>query len=638
MSAPHSRWGNRVRSRISKPTEVNPLASARRTPRTLLILALTAHPSGCNTQGYMKDTATARASTAAGTLLWTRLFLLAVCLCPTTRLVAAPDSVTTPDRVFFNAKIFTAAPNRPYAEAIAIRGSTILACGTKAEAVAASRSGPELVDLQGRTLLPGFIDSHMHPIASGPTLTGTDVGERVETVEKLADFVTEAKRTGRGMRGDILEITGVPLRFWSKNAELNAKFNAEPFATTPVILRGMDYHTVWANVPMRRRAGVTREFILTLTESQRKYYGLDDQLEPNGFGVDAGVERIDATLPPISDEALLKGGDAAVRYFNRSGITAWLEPVWDTNVLRIYQGLSERGQLTARAAAFPRVDPHQDVLSELRRVQELRKAFWGVTNLTIPGIKVYADGVAESPSQSAAMLSPYRNSGLSGELLFDPARFADLCIAADRNDLMIHVHAIGDRAVRETLNGIGAARQANGPSHRPHTITHLQWIDPADFARFAELGVIASFQLYWASANPDAIDLVQPYVAPAIYPWQYAARALLHAGATIAGASDWSVSTPNVFEAIYQAETRRGPKGVLNAEQSMPREAMLLAYTRHAARALGLSDRIGSLEPGKKADMILLDRDVLVVPPEAMKETRVLWTMFNGEFVYRSAE
>jgi predicted amidohydrolase YtcJ len=268
--------------------------------------------------------------------------------------------------------------------------------------------------------------------------------------------------------------------------------------------------------------------------------------------------------------------------------------------------------------------------------RELRTKFAGVPGLSIPGIKVYADGVVEYPSQSAAMFAPYAKTGKMGDLLFEPRKFADMCIQADKEGLIVHVHAIGDLGVAETLNGIEAARKANGNSGLPHTITHLQFIRPEDIQRFKPLGVIASYQLLWAWAAIDTIDMVQPYVTPEIYKWQYPARSLLNAGATIAGASDWGVSSPNPFLAIYQAETRKGPMGILDANEDMPREAMLYAYTINAARAMNLQDKIGSIDPGKEADLTLLDRDVMTISPEEMRDTKVLWAMVGGQWVYRT--
>jgi hypothetical protein len=219
-------------------------------------------------------------------------------------------------------------------------------------------------------------------------------------------------------------------------------------------------------------------------------------------------------------------------------------------------------------------------------------------------------------------------------LLFNPADFARIAVAADKQGMIVHVHAIGDQAVTEALNGIEAARRANGDSGVPHTITHLQFIRPEDIPRFRELGVIASFQLYWANAETDTIELVKPYVDAAIYQWQYPARSVLDQGGIIAGASDWPVSTANVFRAIYQAETRKGPEGVLDESQRVPREAMLYAYTRNAARALRLENQIGSIAPGKQADFALLDRDVLTITAEEARDTKVLWTIVGGQTVY----
>jgi hypothetical protein len=269
-------------------------------------------------------------------------------------------------------------------------------------------------------------------------------------------------------------------------------------------------------------------------------------------------------------------------------------------------------------------------------VEKLRQQFKDVPNLTVPGFKVFADGVVELPAQTAVLSKPYRNTGTNGELLFDPARFAALVTAADKAGLIVHVHAIGDKAVNEVLNGFAAARKANGNSGLPDTITHVQFASPTDIYRFRQLGVVAALQLFWATAEHDSIELVKPYIDPVIYGWMYPARSLLDAGATISGASDWPVSTADVFQGIYQAETRKGPEGVLNAAERVPREAMLYAYTRNSARAMNQQDRIGSIAPGKQADLVLVDRDVLTVPVEEMRDTRVLWTMIGGNIVYRA--
>ncbi len=540
------------------------------------------------------------------------------------------------ERVLFNAKVFTGVPDHPYADAVAIRGDKIVAVGSLAEVLAATNKSAERVDLRGKFLLPGLIDSHAHPIEGGLTLISADVDNEMPSMDALVTFAAEAKKSGKGMRGDVLFISGMPLIYWSKTDELNARFSSGAYADVPVFLAGSDGHTGWANRALLRRAGITKDFLSHLSQAERAYYGIEPAGDPNGFAVDAGREKLEAAIPAPSLGRYLEGGRAAVHYLHSLGITAWLDAVADPPYLSTYRSLAQRGELTVHVAAFPMVNPRNDPAKELEAVQKIRQEYANLPNLTLPGIKVFADGVMEYPSQTAAMTKPYRNTGRSGDLLFDPARFAELATMADKQGLIVHVHALGDRAVREALNGIGAARKANGNSGLPHTLTHVQVADPEDFPRFRQLGVIAALQLFWATAEPDTIELLQPYLDPELYRWQYPARSILDAGGTISGASDWPVTSPNVFWAIYQAETRKGPEGVLDAAQCMPREAMLYAYTRNSARALNQQDKIGSLAPGMQADLTLLDRDVLTVTPEEMRDTKVLWTMFGGTTVYRA--
>jgi predicted amidohydrolase YtcJ len=540
------------------------------------------------------------------------------------------------ERVLFNAKVFTGVPDRPYAEAVAIRGDKIVAVGSLAEVLLASGRNAEGIDLHGNFLLPGLIDSHVHPILGGLTLTGADVGDQVLSLDELVSFAADAKKTGKGMRGDVLSISGLPSVYWLKTNDLNSRFNSGDYADLPVFLAGSDGHTSWANRALLRRAGITKEFLSHLSAEERAYYGMEATGDPNGFAVDAGMDKISTVVPEPSPQQLLAGGSAAVQYLHSLGITAWLDAMADRRILLTYQSLAQQGELTAHVAAFPVVNPRNDPTKELAAVQRLRQEFANIPNLTVPGIKVFADGVLEYPSQTASLTKPYRNTGRPGDLLFVPARFAELATAADKQGLIVHVHALGDRAVKEALNGIEAARKANGNSGLPHTLTHIQLADPEDFPRFRQLGVIAALQLLWATAELDTIELIKPYVDPELYRWQYPARSLLDAGAIISGASDWFVSSPNVFKAIYQAETRKGPEGVLDAAQRMPREAMLYAYTRNSARALNQQDKIGSLAPGMQADLVLVDRDVLTITPEELQDTKVLWTMFGGVTVYRA--
>jgi len=538
------------------------------------------------------------------------------------------------ERIFFHAKVFTGDPQNPYAEAVAIGGDKIIAVGNFPEVAKSVPENAERIDLEGKSLFPGFIDSHSHSIDGGLNIISADASEKVQSLDELPPFVKDAKKKGTAMRGDIVEILGMPLEFWSHTDVLNTDFSTGAYEKQSVLLRGMDGHTAWANRALLERAGITPDFLKKFSPQERSYYGVDKDMHPNGFLVDAGTEKIEPLLPQRTPDELLKAGRAAVAYNYSLGITAWLDPLAADYVLQAYKLLADHGELNSQVAAFPQVFA-KNPAAELAGVQKTRDVYKNVPNLHVTGIKIFADGVVEFPSQTAHLSKPYKNTGRYGDLLFDPKNFAALCVEADKEGLIIHVHAIGDQAVTEALNGIAAARKANGNSGLPHTITHEQFVQPADFPRFRELGVVSALQLLWADASQDTIEIVKPYLDASIYKWQYPARSILDSGGIISGASDWPVSSANVLWAIYQAETRKGPEGVLDPSQAMPREAMFYAYTRNSARAMNL-DSIGEIAAGKRADLVLLDRDVLTISPEDMRDTIVLWTMVAGKIVYRS--
>lgn len=541
---------------------------------------------------------------------------------------------TANERILFHAKVFTANPDNPYASAVAIRGDKIVAVGNLPEVEKSLSPSAERIDLGGKTLFPGFIDSHSHSIDGGLSLTGADATDKVDTLSQLPAFVDAARKAGRGMRGDILEIQGLPLEFWSHSDVLNKDFSTGAYANQPVLLRGMDGHTAWANHALLHSAGITSSFLHSLSPQQRAYYGTDKSMEPTGFLVDAGLERIEPLIPPHSQDDLLAAGRAALHYEYSLGITAWIDPLASAPVLAAYKLLADHGDLNSEVVAFPQVFA-KNPEAELAAVQQTREKYKDVPHLHVTGVKVFADGVVEYPSQTAHLTKPYKNSGLYGDLLFDPQKFAQLCILANKQGLIVHVHAIGDGAVKAALDGIAASRAANPDSKLPDELTHEQFVQPEDFSRFRELNVISALQLFWADAGNDTIEILKPYIDPEIYKWQYPARSILDNGGLISGASDWPVSTANVFYATYQAETRKGKEGILDASQDMPREAMFYAYTSNSAKAMNM-DTLGSIAPGKRADLILLDRDVLTVSPEQMRETKVLWTMVGGKTVYQA--
>ena len=559
-----------------------------------------------------------------------------------------PDSTI----LFYNAHVFTAEPNAPYAEAVAIRGDRIVAVGALESVERAAGQGARRVDLGGRFLMPGMLDAHAHPIGTRKVLGGgailvlANFPDTSDSLPDLVSFVGKTIDSRASLMGDTVIVNGLDIGYWSHAADIDGALSGGRFAEVPIVLFGSDGHTGWANNKARARAGITAAYLRKLAPAQRAYYGFGPGFAPNGFVVDVGLTRLRMSMPPASMEAQLSFGRAGVHYLNALGITGWLDAavagvvggdlpltLEDPGALPVYRELARRGELTAHVAAYPVIKPN-DGVQQLDVVEALRKQYADVPNLTIPGPKVFADGVVEYPSQTAALTKPYLNTGKSTPVLFDPKSFDDLVVEADRRGMIVHIHAIGDLAVKLSLDAFGAARRANPNGTLPHTMTHLQFVDAEDVPRFADYRVIAALQLLWAVADPSTNEEVKPYIDPAIHARMYPARSLLDSGATIAGASDWPVTTANPFEAIYQAETRAGPQGVLNAGQRMPREAMLFAYTRNSAKVLNQLDEIGSIADGKRADLVLVDRDVLTVPVAEVKDAKVLWTMFGGRIVY----
>ena len=541
------------------------------------------------------------------------------------------------EKVFFNAKIFTADPQKPFADAIAIKGKIISAVGNLHEVKGSVSVNAEWIDVKGGFLMPGLIDTHNHGIDGGIGLTKANISDQLLSVAEIYTYAKEVLKNKEGMTGDVLVIYGINISTWESLDQISKNFNSGEFENQPLILRGSDYHTSFCNKAMMKKAGINKAYIRTLKQEEQNYFEKDSEGEPSGFITENGYRKIESALVVESDFS--KAAEKTILYNNKFGITAWLDPSVTSlknssrNMLDWYRYLSNTGKLSAHVAATVVADIDSDPQPQIDKVKMLQRKY-SYTDFAIIGFKVFADGVIEFPTHTAALSIPYTGTQSKGDLMMDPKKFAHFATMADKNNLLVHVHAIGDRAVTETLNGFEEARKINRNSRIPHTITHLQIVKPSDFNRFGQLNVLTSFQLYWAFGDATTIDIVKPYIDPALYQWQYPVRSLLQAGATITGASDWPVSTANPFEAISRSETRKGPMGVLDSTQCMPRMTMLYAYTSEAAKALLLEKKIGSLEAGKYADLILLDRDILTITPEALMNTIVLWTMFEGRKVY----
>lgn len=553
---------------------------------------------------------------------------------------ASMEAMAAPDLILLNGKIFTADRAQPKVQALAVENGKVLKVGTDAQIKALIEPGTQVIDLKGKALMPGLIDSHSHAIFGGLEMVSANMEDEVVGLDELQKRLRDWRADGKARHGDVLSIAGMSSVYWAQAEALGTTFNSGEWADVPVVFIGSDHHTAWANNVMLKRAGIDAALLKNLPDAEKDTIGKLASGEPNGFVVDAGWDRVASKMPVPSPADMLNAAKSAVRYNNSLGITAWMDPAANAapgeavfalkptektvGVLPAYKALSESGDMSVHVAALLVANP-KSMPADLDTLDKVRQQFQGIPNLTLPGIKIFADGVIEFPAQSAAMIDPYSNSHKQGELLIDPQHFGEL------------VSAIDQRAVRESLNGIAQARK-DRQSGVTHSITHLQMVNPKEFARFKPLNVIASMQLLWASADDYTTDMIKPYVSALAFRYQYPAHSLLKQGATIAGASDWPVSTPNPFNAMAQAITRVGPLGVLNAEERLDRDTMFYAYTVNAARTIGLEKQIGSLTPGKQADFIVLDRDVFSVDNKALHDTQVLQTWFGGRQVYTATQ
>ncbi len=544
------------------------------------------------------------------------------------------------DKILFNGKIITSNPAQPEAEAVAITNDKIVFVG---DLVEAKRVLPdaEMIDLQGKFLLPGLIDSHNHAISGGESLLSATLNDKLISFAELASFAESTLQSGKGMFGDVLFIDGVHSGTWTSVNELHKLFNGERYKKQAVVLQGADGHTAWANEEMLRRASIHASFLKSLSKEEQRYFGFDKDFRPNGMISEEGFGYIRKVLPSNNIDQY-QAGITGVQHLNSLGITAWMDPSTgsvkegEQNAeLNVYKRLSESGKLTAHVAAIVVAEANDDPAPQVQLVRTLQKKLSDVKDVSLIGFKIFADGVLEYPTQTAAISIPYKNSGHTGSLMVEPAKMSQFIVAADREKLLVHIHAIGDRSTTVALDGFEAARSFNKNKTIPHSITHLQMVKPDDFNRFAELNVLASMQLLWATADIYTEELVKPYVDASLYKFHYPAASLIKAGAIVAGASDWSVSSANPFEAMEIAETRVGNLGVLAPDQIVSRRQMLDAYTINAAKVIMMNNIIGSIEKGKQADFVLVDRDILHCSPEEVKSTRVLWTMFGGVQVFK---
>lgn len=537
--------------------------------------------------------------------------------------------MTIAETIITNAAIRSMDPGRPIAEAIAIAGGRILALGRAGEIAALAGPQTERLDAGGRLMLPGFHDTHIHLMEGGQhCAAAADLSQAQapqQIVETLRAFAA-TRPTGWVLGG--FYNSGV---FGAQN--LNARLLDAAAADRPCYILAADGHNGCINTRAMEQTGLSAE---TPDPDEGRFVRGPDGA-PTGLLHEGATAWIEARLPPPTAREFAEGVRYAQALANRHGITGVLDARVVAPMVQVYQQMADAGALTLRVIATALVLPSDTVEGALARLTGFRAGaqheMFGVHSA-----KFFFDGVMEN--RTAAMIEDYSDqTGGNAPVMFSPGQIADFFTAFDAARFQIHVHCIGDGAVRAALDGMEAARKANGAWPSRHHIAHIQMIDPADIARFAELGVVANVQPLWARNEPAVTEMTIPVVGPERSHWIYAFASLRAARAEVVLSSDWTVSTLNPFEIIETAITRRQRRGDGNAPPLLPEQSLGVAdcvagYTSLAARAGWRDGETGSLTPGKWADLIVLDRDIFAIDPHEIGGTEVVMTMLAGKAVH----
>jgi predicted amidohydrolase YtcJ len=526
-------------------------------------------------------------------------------------------------------EIRTMADAAPRAGGFAVKDDKIVYVGEAAAARERLRRGGRLIQLApGQLVLPGLIDSHVHMMDAG-IMGQRLVLDELKTKEAiLAAIAAYAKAhpeltwvVGSGWRPHVFE-GGEP-----KQSELDAVI-----ADRPAVFYGDDGHSSWVNSAALRAAGITKQ----TPDPPGGRITRDAAGEPAGLLVDAALDLVEARLPKPSREMALAGLRSAQQRLHSLGITMIQDANVDAGSLGFYHDAARSGQLTMRVVAAQITDPTRPAaqVDELVRLRD-RYTFG---RLTAGTAKIFVDGVIEY--RTAALNEPYEGRPQDrGLLRWEPVALAEVATRLDRSGFQIHMHAIGDRAVGAAVKALAAVRAANGASDNRHQMAHLELVDPADIPRFRQLGIIANFQPYWLFADEAITQSTIPLIGAARGSRLYPIRSFADSGVLLAAGSDWPVSTPDPFLAIQVGITRQPPKPPYG-DPWIPSErvslaTLLKAYTTGGAYANHRERETGSLEAGKGADFIILDRNLFSIQPHEIGKTRVLSTFVNGSEVYK---
>ncbi|MCW8845669.1 MAG: amidohydrolase [Gammaproteobacteria bacterium] len=539
------------------------------------------------------------------------------------------DAASQADLLLTHGAIYTSDQSRSWQQAVAIRGDKIVYVGNNQDAKGYAGPNTRVVNLKGRMVLPGLQDVHIHPISGGIEAAACDLNGLTTSdqyVEKIKGYA-EANP-------DLPWITGGGwlMSAFGPGAMPRKELLDAIVPGRPVLLHSSDGHSAWANSLALKLAGITRD--TPDPEDGR----IDRNLKTGelvGSLQEGAISLLDHVLPPVTDQQRQDGLRFAIRMLNSYGITSIQDASVDEDALRTYQALDESGELTLKVEAsqwWERDEGLEQIAGMTARREKYSKG-----HLRANTVKLMLDGVMEN--YTAVMLEPYLIPGeVRGIPMLDPEFLKQVVTDIDAAGFQAHFHAIGDGAVRQSLDAVEAARKTNGPGDNRHHISHLELIDPQDIPRFGELDVVANFQPLWAYADDYITKLTIPFIGEKRARWLYPISSVLQNGGIIAFGSDWSVSSANPFYGIEVAVTRKDPDSG-DAEVLIPEERILLedaiaAFTINAAYTNHLDEQTGSIEIGKQADLVVLDQNLFEIAPEAISATKVLLTLFEGKLVY----
>jgi len=536
---------------------------------------------------------------------------------------AAPEGNMV-DFALINGKVWTGAAGVPWAEAVAVRGDRIFAVGTTAEIRRLAPAGTKLVDLGGALVLPGFIDSHTHFLTGGFSLKRIQLREAKSREDFAARIAAAARELGKGrwiLDGDWdhqqFSPPELPRKEWIDAVTPD----------NPVCVNRLDGHMILANSLALKLAGVTKD---TPVPPGGEIVKDPATGEPTGILKDMAADLVYALVPEPSFAEKLEAAEASLRHAAENGVTS-VHEMADAASFEVFEELARRNALTTRIHVYVPI-------TEVETLARLRlKSPFGSPYLKLAGLKGFMDG--SLGSATACFFEPYTDdpgtSGLLTGQMFPEGVMERRILAADRAGLQLAIHAIGDRANSLLLDMYEKAVAANGARDRRWRVEHSQHLRPADIARFGRLGLIAAVQPYHLI---DDGRWAEKKIGPERIRTTYAFRSLRGAGATLAFGSDWPVAPLKPILGIFAAVTRRtldgkNPGGWVPEEKVSVEEAVR-AYTVNGAWAEFAESAKGTLEAGKLADLVVLDRDIFTIPPEEISGVKVRMTVFDGKILY----